>query len=231
MTIEPNSHRRRRRLTPLIAVTGLLSAGVLALATSGVLSGFTASITNNANTVSTGTLLMQETGQTFTCLSTATAAQITTNAANCATINKFGLANTLSVPGSSYTTPIVIKNVGTVTANTFTLTPSGCTSTTPATGTGSDAAFCGKVLISIEDDTVAATPSCILGGTVGSACPATPTSNLASWTTALNLVTSGGTVPANGTRSYKFNVQIAAGADNTDQGLAAAESLVWAFGS
>jgi hypothetical protein len=223
-------HRRhRRRITPVFVIAGLVGVSALALATSGVLSGFTASITNSTNTISTGTLLMQESGQSQTCLSTAAASQISTNAGVCATINKFGLANTLSIPGSSYTSTITVKNTGTVPANTFTLTPSGCTSTTPAAGTGSDAAFCGKVLISIEDDTT--TPSCLIGGTAGSACPATPTATLTSWAAASNLNATAGAVAANASRVYKFTVMISATADNTDQGLTASEALVWAFGS
>src|ERR1700761_8881007 len=99
----PPQHRRhRRRITPVFLVAGLVGATVLALATTGVLSGFTASITNSTNTISTGTLLMQESGQSQTCLSTSATSQISTNAGVCATINKFGLANTLSVPSSSY---------------------------------------------------------------------------------------------------------------------------------
>lgn len=223
--------RHRRRFTPLLAIAGLASAAALAAATTGVLSGFTASITNSANTVSTGTLLMQENGQSQTCLSTSGTAQIGSNTGTCATINKFGQANTLSIPGSTYTTTITIKNIGSIAANTFTLTPSGCTQTVPAAGTGSDTGFCGKVLISIEDDSVAASPSCLLGRTAGSVCPATPTANLTSWATALNLNATAGAVTAGTTRTYKFTVQIAAGADNTDQGLAASEPLVWAFGS
>jgi hypothetical protein len=225
----PLRHRRhRRRITPLFVVAGLVGAAVLALATTGVLSGFTASITNSTNTISTGTLLMQESGQSQTCLSTTTG-PITTNAGVCATINKFGLANTLSVPGSSYTSTITVKNTGTVPANTFTLTPSGCTSTTPGTGTGSDAAFCGKVLISIEDDTT--TPSCLIGGTAGSACPATPTATLTTWAAASNLNATAGPLAGGASRVYKFTVIVSATADNTDQGLAASEPLVWAFGS
>jgi hypothetical protein len=223
-------HRlHRRRITPVLVFAGVVGATALALATTGVLSGFTASITNSTNTISTGTLLMQESGQSQTCLSTAAASQISTNAGVCATINKFGLANTLSIPGSSYTSTITVKNTGTVPANTFTLTPSGCTSTTPAAGTGSDASFCGKVLISIEDDTT--TPSCLIGGTAGSACPATPTATLTSWATASNLNATAGAVAANASRVYKFTVMISATADNTDQGLTASEALVWAFGS
>jgi hypothetical protein len=222
-------HRRRRRITPLFAVAGLVGAAVLALATTGVLSGFTASITNNSNTISTGTLLMQESGQSQTCLSTTAASQISTNASLCSTINKFGVGNTLSVPGSSYTSTITVKNTGSIPANTFTLTPSGCTSTTPGAGTGSDAAFCSKVLISIEDDTT--TPSCLIGGTAGSACPATPTATLTTWAAASNLNATAGAVASNTSRVYKFTVMISSAADNTDQGLTASESLVWAFGS
>src|ERR1700759_378487 len=100
----PPQHRRhRRRITPVFLVAGLVGATVLALATTGVLSGFTASITNNANTISTGTLIMQESGQSQTCLSTAATSHISTNAGVCATITKFGLANTLSIPGRTYT--------------------------------------------------------------------------------------------------------------------------------
>ncbi|MDQ2837467.1 MAG: hypothetical protein M3Y42_15185 [Actinomycetota bacterium] len=226
---QPSSHARRRRFTPLIAFAGLLSTALLAAATTGVLSGFTASITNSANSISTGTLLMQETGQSQTCLSTTASTQIGGNAGVCATINKFGLANTLSVPGSSYTTSITVKNIGSIPAASFTLTPSTCTQTTPAAGTGSNTAFCADVLISIEDDT--GTPSCLLGGTAGSACPATPTATLASWSTALNLNATAGSVAPLASRIYKFTVQISGAAGNTDQGLAASEPLVWAFGS
>jgi len=229
MTEARHQRTKRRRFTPLIIGTGLLCAAVLALATSGVLSGFTASITNSANSIGMGTLLMQESGQSVTCLSTAAAAPISTNAGTCAGINKFGLANSNSVPGSTYTTSITIKNIGTVAASTFTLTPSGCTSTTPAAGTGSDVAFCGKVLISIEDDSASA--SCLVGGTAGSACPATPTATLSSWTTAVDLNAAAGAVAAGASRVFKFTVLISSSADNSDQGLAASESLVWAFGS
>ncbi len=221
-----SARHHRRRFTPFIAVAGLVSAAALATATTGVLSGFTASITNSANTVATGTLLMSETNGATTCLSTAGTAQIGSNAGTCASINKFG-GSTLAVPGQSASTSVTIKNIGTVTANTFSLTPSGCTQTTPAAGTGSDVAFCSKVLVSIEDDTVPASPSCILGGTAGSACPATPTANLTSWASALAL----GPVNASASKTYKFTVMIAAAADNTDQGLAASEPLGWAFGS
>ncbi len=222
----PSSTRRvRRHLTPFIVGAGVLSTAALALASSGVLSGFTASITNSANSVATGTLLMQEDGQGQTCLSTSSSSQIGSNAGTCTAINKFGAGNTLSVPGSSYSTSVTIKNAGSVAASSFSLAPSACLQTTPVAGIGSDLTFCAKVLVSIENDT--ATPSCLLGGAAGAACPAVPTASLADWTTALNL----GAVAAGDTRTYKFTVMIAAAADNTDQGLAATEPLTWTFNS
>lgn len=51
---------KRLRFTPLALTTVLLSAGLLSLSVTGTLSGFTAAITNSANSAATGTLIMQE---------------------------------------------------------------------------------------------------------------------------------------------------------------------------
>jgi hypothetical protein len=225
----------------LALVVGVVGASVLALSTTASLGGFSASITNTGDKVATGDLIMQEqvgpTGGTVvtTCLSTAAGSTITTNSNLNCTANKFG-ALTNAIPGASNATNVVLTNLGSVAANTFTATANGCTAvgTVPpgatATNVGSDTAgFCGVVDLTIEDDTTAGSPKCILPAATG-ACPA-----LANSTTLSTLANSTLTLPtpvaAGGSKTFKFTVGIDAGATNADQAMAATMPITFNFGS
>ena len=219
---------RRRRFAPLVIVTGVAATLLLAFATTGALAGFTASINNSANTTASGTLLMTETQGGTTCLSSAAGTVTTANQGTCSTINKFNSAGTLMVPNVPVTSTVTIKNNGTVPANTFTLTPGGCTqanaSTTP---NGTDNAFCGKIDITIADTT--GTAFCVLPASA-SAC-ATPSSTTTLTTQGTTAVSLGTPLAAGASRTYTFTLMLDNSATNADQGLVANETLTWAFAS
>ena len=224
---ETTPSRRSRRFAPLIIATGIAATLVLGFATSGALSGFTASINNSANSIGSGTLLMTETQGATTCLSSASGTVTTANAGTCATINKFGGSTTI-VPGTSYTSTVTILNNGTAPANTFTLTPAGCATTANGTVHGTDTAgFCGKMDITIYDST---SGKCIAPAAAG-ACPAiASTTTLASLgTTPITLATP---LAAGASRTYTFTLALdGTAATNDDQGLLASEALAWSFAS
>jgi hypothetical protein len=220
----------------------LVGASALALGTTASLGGFTASITNTGDKVATGSLLMQEQvtptgGTTTTCLSTATGSTITTNANTSCGANKFG-ALTNAVPGNTSYSTIVITNQGSVAANSFSLGTGTCTAvgTVPtgatATNVGSDTAgFCGKVDVTIEDDTGTAT--CVYPAGTGACGAPTSASTLATLATAysstpLSLVAP---VAAGGSRTYKVTVEIDPTATNADQAMAATLPITFTFGS
>jgi hypothetical protein len=216
---------RRRRLAPLVIVTGVAATLLLAFATTGALSGFTATINNSVNTTASGTLLMTETQGATTCLSSAAGTVSTSNAGTCATINKFG-GSTAILPGTPVTSTVTIKNNGTVPANTFTLTPGGCTQSNNGAINGTDLTFCGKIDITIADTT---SGTCIFPVSA-SPCGAPTSANTLTTlgTTALSLTTP---LAAAATRSYTFTVQLDATSTNADQGLQANEALLWSFAS
>jgi hypothetical protein len=237
---------RRRSRWALTA--GALGAAALAVTTTATLGGFTASITNNADTASTGSLVLQEVvGGTngATCLSTGTGSTGSTvvNSTNANTScpgNKFG-ALTNAAPGASNATSVVVTNVGTITASTLTMTAGACTQGN-ATGTtyhGSDSAFCSKVDITIEDDTLGTTTAtgarCVYPA-LATICPAlSNTYNLSTYATAYTAATSilpaSTTVAAGAARTYSFNVGIdASAATNADQGLSVSQPITFILG-
>jgi hypothetical protein len=222
---------------------GVAGAATLAVGATASLGGFTASITNTGDSVQSGSLLMQEQvtptgGSTTTCLSTATGSSITTNAnASCAA-NKFG-ALTNAIPGSSSFSNVVIQNQGSAPANSFTMGVGSCTATptapsgATATNVGSDTAgYCGKVDVTIEDDT--GTPTCIYPAGAG-ACPALANtytlSSLATWAPTATPKALTTPVAAGASRTYKFTVGLDATATNADQAMAATEPITFTFGS
>ncbi len=100
-----------------------------------------------------------------------------------------------------------------------------------ALSTGSDTTgFCGKVDVQIEDDTVAGSPSCLYGGTVGSACPATMSnsSTLATLATAGSQTLKANFAP-NKPETIKITVALDPTASNADQGLTATVPLTWSL--
>ncbi len=215
-----SAHRSRRvrriRLTPITIAAAVLSAGLLSLSMTGTLSGFTASITNSANTAATGTLIMQEqnSGATVTCTST-DGGSVSSNTSSCSTINKFGGSTTL-VPGQTITTAITIKNIGSAPASTFTLTPgASCTQSNSGSNNGTATDLCAKlaVVITSGGTTVFSGTAATLAGAASSAftMPAAPAA--------------GATVP------FSFAVTLNSSAGNTYQGLAASVPLTWTFAS
>jgi hypothetical protein len=207
------SKSKRRRFAPVAITTGVLGAVLLSVSMTGTLSGFVASITNSVNTAASGVLSMQETNAagTVTCNST-DATTISTNAATCATINKFGGSTTM-VPGVPVTTTVNIINTGTIAASTFTLTP-GATCTQGRNGTvyGTATDFCAKLNVVIKSGTTT-----VFSGTAASLAGAA----------AITLV-----APAAGASTpYTFTTTLASTADNTYQGESASLPLTWTFGS
>jgi hypothetical protein len=211
-------------LASLIPVAGVAAAGVLALATTGTLSAFTAQITNSTNTAATGSLVMQETGTTsgtaYTCTSTdagTTANSINTNTATCATINKYSGSTTLTPGATPTVTTVTLTNTGTVAATTFSVTPGACTqSNGPSTNPkGSAVDLCSKLNIAIT--TGAGAGTAITGGTGTATALASKPITLAA------PVAPGASV------TFNFSVQLATTADNTYQNLAASQPIVWNF--
>lgn len=209
---------------PVVLLGTLVS---LALAGSAIfaLGGFTATITNTADSTASGTILLSEQQGATTCLSTA-AASITTNSNTCATINLFGGATNL-VPGNSNNLTVKFQNIGTNGASTFTVGAGGCSAVANAATSpysGSDiGGFCSKIDVTIENDTGAAT--CLYPGGVG-ACPALSNVDSLTTLTAASPLSLGALASA-ATDTFKVSVELDPSATNADQGLAASENLTW----
>ncbi|MET0991658.1 MAG: hypothetical protein ABWX66_04625 [Lacisediminihabitans sp.] len=207
----------RRRFVPLAIATGVIGAALLATSMSGTLSGFAASITNSSNTTATGALVMQEQSSDatpITCLST-DGGTVSTNTATCSTINKFGGSTTM-VPGQTVTTAISIKNVGSVAASTFTLTPGAtCAQGTNGTLNGTATDLCAKLGVVIKSGTAT-----VFSGTAASLAGAA-----ASAFTMPAAPAAGVSVP------FTIAVTLNAAAGNTYQGLSASLPLTWTFAS
>ncbi|WP_228501966.1 hypothetical protein [Plantibacter sp. VKM Ac-2885] len=189
---------------------------------SGAFSGFTASINNSANSIGSGTLLLTETQGATTCLSSASGTVTAANAGTCASINKFN-GTTVAAPNVPYTSTVTLKNNGTAAASSFTLTPSGCTTTANGAVNGTDTAgFCGKVDITIQDST---TPVCVFPAGAAT-CPA-PSQSATLATLGTTPITLSAPLAAGATRTFTFTVMLDSSATNADQGLLASEQLLW----
>jgi len=235
------SYAKNTRKAGLAAA--LVAVGALGLTAAVTLAGFTATVTSPVNSYSSGTLLLSaQTNADTSCLSSGnTAGGITTNLnSTCLSNNLGGATSPGAAPGGTPTSnTVVLTNTGSLTAVAgLSLTVGGCTvsgnpvgSGANAASTGSDTAgFCGKVDVQIEDDTVAGTPSCLYGGTVGSACPATMsnTYNLSSLATAGSLGLKTNFAPGlPNARHLKILVGLDTSAGNPDQGLTATLPMTW----
>jgi hypothetical protein len=202
-------------VVPAVAVaagvggTSMLSASVVSSN-----SAFVASINNSANTAASGVLYMREqnSGATVTCLST-DGGTISTNSSTCSTINKFGGSTTM-VPGTTVSTLVNITNMGTVSANTFTLTPAAtCTQSNNGTPNGSATDICAKMNVVITSGATT-----VFTGTLATLA------GHAAFTLGTPVV-AGSTVP------FTFAVTLDSTAGNTYQGLAASLPLSWSFTS
>ena len=231
-TPTPRRSFLRRRRTLSLVVAAFVGVAALALGTTGALSGFTAQIQNTTNTITSGSLSMQEDQLTSltntTVLNTCNSVPGSTTA--CSTINKFGGA-AAAKPGTTYPTVVRITNTGSTSANTFSLTPSACAQTHVGDA-GYDQSFCGKVRITIEDDTT--TPTCLVPAT-SSACTSGGDTDGMSLTT-FNTTYGGsglpltGPVAASAARTFTITAWVSVGASgNTDQGIQASQPLLWTF--
>jgi hypothetical protein len=223
----------RRQVVALAWSASIASLILLALGVTGSMAGFTAAITNNANSAGTGSVVMVETSGGTTCYSNGatSSTSITTNTNNCA-INKLGGNLTMLPGGTSSSVAVTISNSGTSPVNTaFTLTPGGCTSSANGSPAGSDASFCAVVDVAIWDSTDG---KCIVpasAGTVQANCIPSSSNTLSSLgTTAINLRTTTGDIAVGGSRAFTILTQIdATNATNADMNLQAADNLTWTF--
>lgn len=209
----------RTKRAALTLGAGVLASLALGLVTSGTLAGFTAQITNSANSAATGDLIMQESNSagTVTCNSndaTPVTNTINTNAATCSTINKYGGSTTM-VPGTPVNTTVTIKNTGTVPANTFTLTPGACSQSNNGTVNGSATDLCAKMNLTLTQTAAGATTTII--------------NNVALSTINATVYSLATPVVPGQTISFTFSVTLLSSAGNTYQGLAASQPLVWQF--
>ena len=203
---------RRRRFLPLVWLASAGALLIVAMGVEGTISGFTASINNTTNTAGSATLLMEEDQGATTCLSSAAGTVTAANAGTCATINKFG-GNLAMVPGQTVSANISIKNNGSATPATFTLTPSACTQSANGTVNGTATDFCTKL-----DVTIKSGATTVFTGTAATLA----SGGMITLPSAL--------IPAPGASTpFTFTVQLDPSADNTYQGLAASEPLLWSF--
>ena len=201
---------KKRKLSLPLVLAGSVSSLVLALGMSPTFSAFTAQITNSTNNTSAGTLVMEESttvdSLTTTCKST-DGGNVTSNAATCSTINKYGGANL--APGGTTTQTVIIKNSGNLTPASFSLTPGSCTQTGAVTGSASD--LCTKETLVLEQDGAS-----IYSGVLSAFGPAAKPLT---------------TVAPGATSTFTFQITLDSSLGNTYQGLTANQSLVWKFQS
>jgi hypothetical protein len=208
---------KRLRFTPLALTTVLLSAGLLSMSVTGTLSGFTAAITNSTNTVTTGSLVLQEgvgsNATSFTCTSV-DGANITSNASTCATINKFGgTGYQTMVPGATVTQNVTFKNSGTLNASTFMLAPTACTQTAVGSTSGSATDLCAKLALVVTQS--------------GSPATTVYSGPLSGFTASKSLTT----LSAGASTTFTFAVTLDANATNAYQGLQASVPMTWTLNS
>ena len=207
-----------RRKGLFVLLTGIAASAILALSFSPTMSAFVAQITNSTDTAASGYLSMQESNAEGTVLCNSTdGTTISTNAATCATINKYGGSTTM-FPGQTVTTAISIKNTGTVNATAFTLTPSACTQAASGTVNGSATDLCAKMNLTVKAGATLQTT--VYTGTLAGFNAA-----------AINLtgLAGIGTVAPGASVNFSFAVQLDSSANNTYQGLRASQPMVWAF--
>ena len=119
------------------------------------------------------------------------------------------------IPGQTVTTPVTIKNTGTVAASTFTLTPGAtCAQSNSGAANGTATDLCAKLSVVITNTTAnTVVYSGTLAALAGSSAYTLPA------------------VAAGSTTGFSFAVTLASSAGNTYQGLQASLPLVWNYAS
>jgi hypothetical protein len=210
---ESKQSKKKRGLALPVLVAGGVGSLLLAASMNTTFSAFVASITNSTNTAGTAALSMRETDASGSVICDSTdGGSISTNAATCATINKYG-GNLAMVPGQTVSTTVKIKNTGSVAANTFTLTPGAVTQSANGSVNGSATDLGAKIKVVIKQD----------GATVAN----TTASALATG----GVITLTGPVTAGTTSTFNFDVTLDASAGNAYQGLQISQPLTWTFNS
>ena len=205
----------KKRSMSLVFSAGVSSL-VLALGMTPTFGAFTASISGDVNNAGTGTIVMQEmdTSGTIICLSTDDGG-VSMNAASCPGINRYGGSVGMR-PGDSAVVVASIRNVGTVAAAAFSLTPGACVQAATAPSSGSATDFCSKIAVSITSGS-----STIFGGTaatLGGVGTIDVLSRLG-----LARVEAGQQTPLTVTTTMDPTV------DNSYQGLRVSQPMTWTF--
>jgi hypothetical protein len=200
---------------PLV-LNGCISSLVLALGFSPTLGAFTASITGGANSAGSGTIVMQEMDSSgaVICLSTDEGG-VSTNTASCPAMNKYG-GDLGMRPGESVVIVTYIKNIGSVAAASFSLTPGACVQSATGTRPGTATDFCSKISVSITSGS-----SSIFSGTaatLGGVGAIDVLSRLG-----LPRIAAGQQTPISVTTTMDPTV------DNSYQGLKVSQPITWAY--
>lgn len=219
-TISSPKPSRRRRLTLPVVLAGSIASLVLALGLSPTVAAFTASIQNTVDTAGAGALTMQETtttsgGTTITCNSTDGSSGVSSNAATCSTINKYG-GNLAMYPGQTVTTTVSIKNTGSIAANAFTLTPGTCAQSATSTTYGSATDLCSQMTLVVKTGSTT-----LYTGTVNGFSAAVDILNKTSTTS----------VAAGATTSFSFAITLPSTVGPTYSNLQVSQPLTWQFTS
>ena len=193
-----------------------VSSLVLALGMTPTFGAFTASISGDVNNAGTGTIVMQETdiSGTITCLST-DGGGLAVNAASCSAMNRYG-GDMGMRPGDSVGIVTYIRNVGTVAASSFSLTPGVCVQSATGTRPGSATDFCSKISVSITSGLTA-----IFSGTAA-ALGGVGTIDVLS-RLGLARVEAGQQTPLTVTTTMDPTV------DNSYQGLKVSQAMTWTY--
>ncbi len=201
-----------------IVLTGGISSLVLALGMTPTFASFTAAIGNSLNVAALGTLVMQESNAagTVTCRST-DGGSVSVNTATCSSINKYGGDLGMSAGGSAVTVTY-IKNIGTVDASIFALTPGACVQTASGSAAGTATDLCSKITVTITSG--AAT---IFSGTAAALGSGGPIDLLAK--TGIPKLSAGAQ------KDFTVTATIDAAVGNPYQGLRVSQPMTWAFSS
>jgi hypothetical protein len=205
----------KKRSMSLVFSAGVSSL-VLALGMTPTFGAFTASIFGDVNNAGTGTIVMQETDSsgTITCLST-DGGGVSLNAATCSGTNKYG-GNVGMRPGASHVVVTYIRNIGTIAAASFSLTPGLCVQSATGASSGSATDFCSKIAVSITSGA-----STIFSGTAAALSGADTIDVLARL--GLARVEAGQQTPLTVTTTMDPTV------DNSYQGLEVSQPMTWTF--
>ena len=216
-------------------VAAAAATGALALTATFTLGGFSAAIANNANAISSATIQLEEGSGATTCYSTGTGSGGTVSAADSSNCGINLLTGTLDqVPGgASLSTTITLTNVGNHNATVANLVAGACAAAAASDDTnyeGSDTAgFCGKVDVTIGNNTSGATDKCVYPAQAG-ACPALAnTYTLASLAGTTFNATPLSALNAGASATYVITAGLDSTATNADQGLTATIPFTWSI--